>query len=198
MVGPQSWRLLRTHDRDGVSAATYVVWATSSFAWVWFSASIHAWPAVAGTAPEVLLTTAVLVMLRPRPGWWAGFSISILAIGAEGLVASHSLWVPASILTIALGWPSVGEALRPGATLTGVSVPTWVLAALSESLWAVYDFGIHWGVAAIPAIVLTLASLLVIVRVLLVRRRMTTPSVLPRSVESVPASTVVDRKGPVL
>jgi hypothetical protein len=121
-----------------------------------------------------VLTTVVLVMLRPRPAWWTVFSISILAIVAEGLVAPKSLWLPASILTIALGWPSLGEAIRPGATLTGVSVPTWVLAGLSEGLWAVYDIGIHWGVAGIPAIVLALASLLVVVRVLATRRRAAT------------------------
>jgi uncharacterized protein with PQ loop repeat len=165
MLAPQAVRLARTRDRAGVSPTTYLCWSTCCIGWVWFSASIRAWPGVFGTAPEALLAGGVFVALRPTRSLWAGFAATTAALVAVGSLSPHALLVPAGVLTMALGWPSVVAALRPSANTSGVSLATWVLTAVSQVLWTAYDLGIHWPAAAVPGTVLALASLLVIARV---------------------------------
>jgi uncharacterized protein with PQ loop repeat len=143
-VWPQVRRLVRTRDPNGISVLG-ALWAMSGFTlWSAYGIDRHALPILIANA-QALVGFAIVLALRLRwgaPVGMRGFRL-LVGLGAVVVVVVGATAPAAAVGIAALSvgatsyLPQTYVALR-APDVAGVSATTYVLLAISSSLWILY------------------------------------------------------------
>lgn len=148
MAYPQTRRIARTRQVDGVSAT-----------WIGVSVALNAWWLAYGLGADVwALVPVSIVSLVLYMTMVVGFVRSVGRSAAGGLiVGAFGLGMIPLPFLVAGGWPLAGAAvglcygvqLLPAVVaacrtdaLAGVSAATWLIAWLEATIWLVYGVGV--------------------------------------------------------
>jgi uncharacterized protein with PQ loop repeat len=143
---PQTFRLIRHPDHEGVSGSAVVFQAVSEAAWLAYAVLAHRMPAVPAdtlyAAGGLALLAALVVAGGVRPGqWlWGGAWALVLTTAAlhPGMGGRYALMGELLGLAVLVeGIPQVGAAWR-SPTASGVSAGTQILLVVGAGLWGVY------------------------------------------------------------
>jgi uncharacterized protein with PQ loop repeat len=168
---PQLVRLLVTRNTHGVNTWSYVIWLTAAIWWTTFGLEIGAAPSVA-TNVAVFVPLAVLVLvLRPRSVHLWFMAGNVVLVSLFVVAEPHWTALPGSVLLVVFAYPSARESLRRDEDLSGVALGTWVLTIFGSTVWQVYDAAIRYPATGLAGDIMSVLSLVVIVRVVLYRRR---------------------------
>ncbi|MHB1210275.1 MAG: hypothetical protein ACYC1I_11315 [Acidimicrobiales bacterium] len=141
------FRRARQFGTEGVSLATWVLFAYMGVFWITYGAvSAHSWEIVLGSLIAFPIQVAIVVRLRPWREW------RILALSFAFFL------VTCLIPTMLWGWasgvygigvtmtltrtPQIVELIREQHA-TGVSVNSWLLGAAGSGMWVIYYSGVH-------------------------------------------------------
>ena len=168
-VWPQVVRLLRRKDATGVSA-TGAVWALAGFGlWTIYGLDRHLGPVTVANAQSVAGFLAAAVLAR-RYGGSAPRLVPVSVAVAAGLAVAVALPAEAvGWLAVAVGatayLPQARVALRrDGSALAGVSIATYVLVAISGTLWATYGLFQHDVIIVTPNLLTVPSAVLIALR----------------------------------
>ena len=170
-MAPQALRLARTRDVHGVAAGTMAVLVVNDTWWVLWGAHAGYLPTLVTNALGLVPTAAALVL-------WTRWSPPSLRRSMT-LPASAALAVGAIPLAAVAGFDPVGGAavitasiyslpqglrlLRGRGPATGVSLATWLLAALGAAAWLAYGLLMGSPTVALPGLVILPVSLAICV-----------------------------------
>jgi uncharacterized protein with PQ loop repeat len=143
IVIPQAWRLAKTRNPAGLSAAGLLNGSVGYLAWVGYLTYQQHWLAMAATALAgvVWIATAAYVVTH-RGATRAAVTSTVAWAGTLGALALISVPVFGVALSFGAVWsgiPSVREAWRAG-EISGISTPTWALYVAESLAW------LAWGV----------------------------------------------------
>lgn len=174
-VWPQVVRLVRTGDVDGVSVPA-TLWASVAYVLWMIYGGREGLPFVVLANLQATVGFLLVVVLaarrRPEPPvvWAAAATGAVLlataalaaptaAVGAMAIVAGSSGFVPQTIV-----------ALRED-DLSGLSITTYLLIALSTSVWAAYGIAEADPFLVAPTVLILPCALLIAARIRLTSRR---------------------------
>lgn len=155
----------------GISVLSWAVFCALNLTWVVYALGVGNPYLVANGAGAAALNVALLTRIDPHRGRTLGLVGATAALGAAtGVVLGWpvvAVW--AFALAVFLRWPQVAELLR-APDVEGVSLTSWVLAAVNNAVWVVV--GILEGDAWFSAVSILLGvSSLTVVALILRRRR---------------------------
>lgn len=169
---PQPVRLHRSGVAEGVSPMAAYNAVTVAVAWLWYGLDhqlLAVWlVSVLALVPG--LWQAALLVRRTRPvdvlgaGAWVAVLLGAHAVGHFGPVLGLGVVVTCG--------PQVVEVLRSD-DVGGVAAATWWISILDAVLWGGYGLAIADGPLVGYGVVLVCCSLVVLVRLAVVRRRPT-------------------------
>jgi MtN3 and saliva related transmembrane protein len=169
---PQTIKLVRTRDTQGVSEWTYVLWAATALWWAGWGFHIDSVPMIAVNLLLLPMLITVVVLLRPDRHQLAFLLASPPLLMVSLLVSPSLVAVVGTVLACLLAVPAVVEVFRTDDP-SGVAVATWALLAMACVLWVIYDVGIGYPLTATSLVVQAGLSGVVIGRTILDQRRLT-------------------------
>ncbi len=157
MVIPQITRTYRNRALGGVSVLSWSLNGLSSFTWLLYGIRASEMPQIPGNV-LIVSGSVVIALAVPSPAHRARRALTI-GLAAMVLVAMATVVPPTAVGFLAFGLgivsmlPQTVRSLRRRAgEVSAVSVPTWILFALSQACWLGY------GVAARDIVVTISAS----------------------------------------
>ena len=178
---PQAVRSLRV-GTAGVSPLTFQLFWALAFMWSVYAVSQQLWAIVPGNVFQVTACTIILVQcFRHGAKFLDVMGIGAVLVGASALLAQ--LWSPVAMiwLAIAVGVivrvPQITRA-RTSASIDGISLATWWMAALCNLGWLIYAIG-HNDPRIMASSILNGSASAVIIAVVMHRKRTTAPPTQP-------------------
>lgn len=179
MLVPQIVRSLRDRHALGVSPLSWALTGLSCGAWLLYGLRAHELPQVPGNAIVVAGTVVIVLMVPSRVGERsraAMFSAAALALVLSALLLSP---VEVGLIAFAIGTVSalpqmIRSLIGSAGAASAVSVPSWLLRAVSQVCWLVFAVAERDAVVFTSAIFLLVSS--VVLCVVEVRRRRDTSS----------------------
>ena len=161
LAAAQWWRAQRS--AAGISVLSWAVFLNLNVTWAIYALGVDNPYLVANGVGAALLNAALLLRVDPRVV--RTFGIVLVASLAAALVGLLWDWEPVVLACLAMAvflrWPQVVRLVRDP-DVTGVSLATWVLAAVNNLVWVVVaaQEGDGWLVGV--NLVLTVSSLLLV------------------------------------
>ena len=174
-VWPQVVRLLRTGDVDGVSVPA-TLWASVAYVLWMIYGGREGLPFVvlANLQATVGFLIVVLLAARRRPvplPVWTVAGLGVVLLGAAAVAAPTAAVGALAIVAGASGFvPQTIVALRDQ-DLSGLSITTYLLIALSTSVWAAYGIAEADPFLVAPTVLILPCSLIIAARIRLTSRR---------------------------
>ena len=161
LAAAQWWRAQRS--AAGISVLSWAVFLNLNVTWAIYALGVDNPYLVANGVGAALFNAALLLRVDPRVV--RTFGIVLVASLAAALVGLLWDWEPVVLACLAMAvflrWPQVVRLVRDP-DVTGVSLATWVLAAVNNLVWVVVaaQEGDGWLVGV--NLVLTVSSLLLV------------------------------------
>jgi len=169
---PQAWRAVRT-GTAGISAATFQLLFSLGLTWMLygFAEDLH----LLALSDGILAIATLVVlgaMVRDGLDAWRCARAVIAATALAFVVAAIDAvvlgWL-AAVLSLVLRYPQI-RLVRSAASIEGVSLSTWNIAAATNACWCAYGV-LHRDPRLAVATLLNLVVTVVLVRSVVVRRR---------------------------
>ena len=158
------------HGTEGVSIATWTMFATMGTFWVAYGMAIHSWMVIGGSLYIWPFQVWVIAKLSPLANANIVIRSALTVVVMTWAMALIGGWNLGLIGTgLAMSWNRVPQtlALIRSKTAEGVSVTTWLGGAVAAGLWMVYYVADHhWfalvatAMAGVGNIVITVLALL--------------------------------------
>lgn len=155
------WRRVSAEGIEGVSLATWSLFAMMGGFWISYGFAVHSWPVVLGSLIVLPIQGAILVRLAPWRDWrTVGWSLGLFAatclmpaLFGGWSAGVYGIGVAMSLTRI----PQLVELVRSPDAL-GVSAASWSLAASGSVLWVAYYDGDHLWAALVATSAAGLAN----------------------------------------
>ena len=168
---PQVVKLLKSHNREGVSSWTYTLWLGFVTFWAVWSISVGAVPGIVDNSLSIPIVATALLLLNPT----LREKIFIAAVAISSVLLfffySPALAAFASLCQVVMAIPSLRLALIPNEDLSGVAIGTWVLTFLSCVGWLIFDVGIHYPLSGVAGIIPMMASVVIVYKTSMYKRQ---------------------------
>lgn len=156
------WRRVSVEGVEGVSLATWSLFAMMGGFWISYGVAVRSWPVVLGSLIVLSIQAAILVRLAPWRDWrTVGWSFGLFT--ATCLMPAFIGGWSAGVYGIGVAMsltraPQLVELVR-SPEVVGVSAASWSLAAFGSVLWVLYYDGDHLVAALVATGAAGLANL---------------------------------------
>jgi uncharacterized protein with PQ loop repeat len=170
---------IRKTGANGVSLATWLLSVFVAQIWFCYGFVFHVTAEIVANIPAMLLASAVAFLAAKSQHKMSRSLLGYATITSVTIVATvfgtfhETRWIMATVAvasSVIIYLPQLALVIRPK-DLTGVSVVSWCIAAITSLAWFVYGILIHQPAVALPSVVMFPAALTVFIQVLRHRLR---------------------------
>ncbi|MGC2486055.1 MAG: PQ-loop domain-containing transporter [Acidimicrobiales bacterium] len=170
---PQSIRIIRS-GAEGVSQVSWLLVVGVAELWVVYGFLYHVPAEVVTNVPNCLMAVLILVLaaLHHRTMRNSASSILLCTIVASGIAVVSIATNEHSIISflavsgaVCLYLPQLRHVMR-SASISGLSLLSWLLALGASICWGVYGLTIHQPAVSLPSVVLIPSAALIVLRIL--------------------------------